>query len=257
MTRGLVDSGFLLRKIPYSESSFILKAFTRAHGLVSFMAKGAKRQNSRLHGLLEPVIHVQYLFPAHSRGEIRMLTDVSLLRDFSVVREDIVKQSLAQVLGEVLLRYTPDETGAPEFHDLLLASMERLEAAPPERAALRAVFARFLLEYCEHAGYRPQFRFCVRCRGEASGASVAFEVDRGGPLCARCEREEPGVQRLREPVIRWLGAVQDGAEAEALGRADAGRAEDFLLLYLGRHAGAQRAQRALKALPVWHALMEG
>src|SRR3982750_1254339 len=67
----LKDCGFLLRKIPYSESSFILKVFTREHGLVSFMAKGAKRQNSRLHGLLEPGIHVQYLFPAHTRTEIR------------------------------------------------------------------------------------------------------------------------------------------------------------------------------------------
>ena len=254
MTRGIVDTGFLLRKIPYSESSFILKAFTRTHGLVSFMAKGAKRQNSRLHGLLEPVIHVQYLFPAHSRGEIRMLTDVSLLRDFPTVREDIVKQSLAQVLGEVLLRYTPDETAAPEFHDLLLTAIERLEAAPQERGALRAIFARFLLEYCDHAGYRAQFKHCVRCSVEVSGPNVAYEVDRGGPLCGACAREEPGYQWLREPVIRWLDAVQDGRDHELLGRADAGRAEDFLLLYLGRHAGTQRA---LKALPVWHALMEG
>jgi DNA repair protein RecO (recombination protein O) len=249
----LKDSGFLLRKIAFSESSFILKVFTREHGLVSFMAKGAKRQNSRLHGLLEPGIHVQYLFPAHGRSEIRLLTDVSLLRDFPAVREDIVKQSLAQVFGEVLLRYTPDETEAPEFHDLLLAGLEKLEAAPPDRNALQAAFAAYVLEYCDLAGYRPQFRHCVQCGDPVAGPNIVFHVDQGGPRCGRCHREEPGSQWLRENILRWLDAVQQGADLPVLGRTDAGRAEDFLLLYLGRHAGAQKP---LKSVSVWHALMD-
>jgi DNA repair protein RecO len=249
----LKDSGFLLRKIAFSESSFILKVFTREHGLVSFMAKGAKRQNSRLHGLLEPGIHVQYLFPAHARSEIRLLTDVSLLRDFPVLREDIVKQSLAQVFGEVLLRYTPDETEAPEFHDLLLAGHEKLEAAPPDRHALQAAFAAYILEYCDLAGYRPQFRRCVQCGDSVSGPTIVFHVDQGGPRCGRCHREEPGSQWLRENILRWLDAVQQGTPPPVLGRTDAGRAEDFLLLYLGRHAGAQKP---LKSVSVWHALMD-
>ncbi len=267
----LKDSGFLLRKIPFSESSFILKVFTREHGLVSFMAKGAKRQNSKLHGLLEPVIHVQYLFPAHTRSEIRLLADVSLLRDFPVVREDIVKQSLAQVFGEVLLRYTPDETEAPEFHDLMLAGLEKLELAPPNRDALQALFAAYLLEYCDLAGYRPQFRHCVQCGDLVTGPNIVFHVDQGGPRCGRCHREEPGSQWLRENILRWLDGVQQSIPSPAgkiaepladntvvvdlplLGRTDSGRAEDFLLLYLGRHAGAQKP---LKSVSVWHALMD-
>ena len=263
----LKDCGFLLRKIPFSESSFILKVFTREHGLVSFMAKGAKRQTSKLHGLLEPAIQVQYLFPAHARSEIRLLTDVSLMRDFPRVREDIVKQSLAQVFGEVLLRYTPDETEAPEFHDLLLAGLEKLEAAAPDRSTLQAAFAAYVLEYCDLAGYRPQFRHCVQCGDAVTGPNIVFHVDQGGPRCGRCHREEPGSQWLRENILRWLDAVQQGISGPApvedpgpvsspppvLGRTDAGRAEEFLLLYLGRHAGAQKP---LKSVSVWHALMD-
>jgi|GEM_PF-1939936 len=273
----LKDSGFLLRKIPYSESSFILKAFTREHGLVSFMAKGAKKQNSKLHGLLETGLQIQFLFPANTRSEIRLLTDVALVRDFPGVREDIVKQSLAQVFGEVLLRYTPDETEAPEFHDLLLRGLENLEAAPPTREALRAAFASYLLEYCDLAGYRPQFRTCVQCGDVVTGINIVFHVDQGGPRCGRCHREEPGSEWLRGSILRWLDSVQAalgrpgepasivaetpvetssglrGEEVLALGRAEAGRAEEFLLLYLGRHAGAQKP---LKSVSVWHALMD-
>jgi recombinational DNA repair protein (RecF pathway) len=180
-----------------------------------------------------------------------------LLRDFPAVREDIVKQSLAQVFGEVLLRYTPDETEAPEFHDLLLAGLEKLDAAAPDPqrpgALLQALFAGFLLEYCDLAGYRPQFRHCVQCGDAVTGPNIVFHVDQGGPRCGRCHREEPGSQWLRENILRWLEAVQQGTELPVLGRTDAGRAEDFLLLYLGRHAGAQKP---LKSVSVWHALMD-
>lgn len=278
------DTGFLLRRIPWSESSLILKAYTREHGLISFMAKGAKRQNSRLHGLLEPALHLQFLFPGNSRGEIRILSDVALLRNFSAVREDVLRQSLAQVYGEVLLKYLPGEARAPDFHDLMLSALERLEGASRERNRLPVHFAAYLLDFCRLSGFQPQFRFCVHCDTRVSGAVVAFHVDQGGPACSRCQREEVGALRLREGTLRWLDAIQNGSEDARTGRGDeaeedtevtgqspgifsenfpadfpnlnrtdALRAEEFLLLYLGRHAGGQKP---LKALSVWHSLLD-
>jgi DNA repair protein RecO (recombination protein O) len=267
----ITDTGFLLRKIPYSESSLILKAYTREHGVVSFMAKGAKKQNSRLHGLLEPVLHLQFLFPAHSRGEMRILSDVALLRDFPGVRDDIVKQSLAQAYGEVLLKYMPDEARAPDFHDLLLRTTQNLEAAPATRRALETLFAAYLLDFCRLSGFQPQFRFCMRCDARvtlptmlpATGQTVAFEVDQGGPVCGKCLRSNEGGDgslRLRDGILRWLDQVQSGEDPDTGSAAlpeiswrEAVQAEDFLLLYLGRHAGGQKP---LKAVSVWRALMD-
>jgi DNA repair protein RecO len=248
------DSGFLLRKIPYSESSWILKAFTREHGLMSFMAKGARRQNSRLHGLMEPVLHLQFLFPAHARGEMRILSDVALLRDFPAARETLAKHALAQVCGEVMLKYLPDQAVAPQFHDLLLEAHVRLEASDPGHDALQATLAGFLLDYCALSGHQPQFRTCTACGGGLSGATVAFHVDQGCPACSRCHREEPGALQLREGTLRWLDAVQHGVSGPELGRIDAGRALEFLLLYLGRHSGGQKP---LKSFSVWQSLAGG
>jgi DNA repair protein RecO len=273
------DTGFILRKIPYSESSFILKAYTREHGLVSFMAKGAKRQNSRLHGLLEPVLHLQFLFPGHARSEIRILSDVALLQDFPAVREDIVKQSLAQACGEILLKYMPDEARAPDFHDLLLSCTGTLETAVATRRALEMVFDRYLLDFCRLSGFQPQFRFCVRCEtpvfgpgsaAVATGQTFAFEVDQGGPICNRCHGSEGGVLRLRDGILRWLDFVQNHSAAADVAESstpdlpaadpapeiswrDAVQAEEFLLQFLGRHVGGQKP---LKAVAVWRALMD-
>lgn len=286
----ITDTGFILRKIPYSESSLIVKAYTREHGVVSFMAKGAKRQKSRLHGLLEPVVHLQFLFPAQSRSEMRILSDVALLRDHPAVREDIVKHALAQACGEVLLKYIPDGARAPDFHDELLKVMGRLDAAPAHRRALEVVFAGYLLDFCRLSGFQPQFRFCMRCDASvfppvAPAASTAhtilFLIDHGGPVCSRCERTSDGsggVVRLRDRVLRWLDRVQARSAAPAkttsvhtaggaagedeglreplpdLSWREAEQAEEFLLHFLGRHAGGQKA---VKSIGVWRALMDG
>ncbi len=183
------DTGFLLRKIPFSESSFILKVFTRGNGLVTLMAKGAKQPKSRYRGLLEPVLHLQFLFPEFSRSEIRILGEVSLLRDFPGLREDMAKQGLTRVFAEILLRYAPSESDAAQFHDLMFSAQEALEASPSHF--------------------------------------------------------------LREGILRWLDAVQSGGEIPSLGRTDSWRAEEFLLHYLGRHAGGEKN---LKSLSVWHEL---
>lgn len=247
------DTGFLLRKIPYSESSFILKAFTREHGLLTFMAKGAKQPKSRHRGLLDPVLHLQFLFPAFSRSEIRILGEVSLMRDFPSVRENILKQGLSRVFSEILLRYATSESDSAQFHDLLLAAQAGLETAPPEREALQSRFSGFLLDYCGISGFQPQFRNCARCGSVVSGSNIPFLLDRGGPLCASCQRSEPVNFFLRENVIRWLDAIQTDGEIPAVGRTDAWRAEEFLLGYLGRHTGGEKN---LKSLGVWHSLME-
>ena len=278
----VTDTGFILRKIPYSESSFILKAYTREHGLLSFMAKGAKKQSSRLHGLLEPGIRLQFLFPATARGELRILSDVALLQDHPGVRGDLVKHALAQAIGEVLLRYVPDEARAPDFHDALGRALERLDVCPPERRAVEACFATWLLEFCRASGFQPQFRFCVRCDARVDGATVPFALDRGGPVCARCSvahaeraarHDEGGTVRLRAAVVRWLNFLDDGApgvlpaadidtagetagsveDIPALHWSDARQAEEFLLQYVGSHAGGEKR---LKAVSVWRALMD-
>jgi DNA repair protein RecO (recombination protein O) len=273
----ITDTGFLLRKFPYSESSLVLKAFTREHGVVSFMAKGARRQNSRLHGLLESGLHLQFLFPAHARGEMRVLADVALLRDFPGVRDDIARQGLAQVFGEVLLKYLPDGARAPDFHDLMLRALERIdgaEAAGSDRGTLLTRLAAFLLDFCKLSGFQPQFRLCVQCGEMISGGLVDFSVEQGGPVCGRCRSGEEGSVRMREATLRWLRAVQDNTEeaimpsdsvdsidsehsgdmdpAPELSRADIWRACEFLLLYWGRHAGGQKP---LKSLEVWRGLL--
>src|SRR5258706_13185985 len=51
-TRYQEDQGFVLHAYPYLETSLVAELFTRAHGRVALIAKGAKRPRSQLRGVL-------------------------------------------------------------------------------------------------------------------------------------------------------------------------------------------------------------
>lgn len=64
--------GFVLHSRHYSETSLLLEVFSSRHGRLGLLAKGARRPNSRVRGLLKPF---QPLFLSWSgRGELPVLT---------------------------------------------------------------------------------------------------------------------------------------------------------------------------------------
>jgi DNA repair protein RecO (recombination protein O) len=65
-------SGFVLHQRDYSESSLLLEAYTRAHGRVGLIAKGARRPSSRLRGVLKPFQGLLLSFSG--RGDLMLLT---------------------------------------------------------------------------------------------------------------------------------------------------------------------------------------
>ena len=55
MKRVVHEPGFVLHRYDWSESSVIVEAFTRAHGRVVLVAKGAKRPSSNFRSVLLPL----------------------------------------------------------------------------------------------------------------------------------------------------------------------------------------------------------
>jgi DNA repair protein RecO (recombination protein O) len=48
------EPGFILHSYPFKETSVVAEAFTRSHGRVALMARGARRPASALRGLMQP-----------------------------------------------------------------------------------------------------------------------------------------------------------------------------------------------------------
>jgi len=55
MSQSNSDECFLLHQRSYGETSIIVEAFTKNHGKMSLIAKGAKKPKSKFFGYLTPI----------------------------------------------------------------------------------------------------------------------------------------------------------------------------------------------------------
>lgn len=126
------EHGFVLHLSPYRETSLIVDAFSRDHGRVALMAKGARRPRSGLRGTLmefQPLElawvgggEMKTLTRAEWQGGQPLLTGRALLFGY--------------YLNELLMRLLPREDAHPALFDAYAATLAELACSPGE-AALR------------------------------------------------------------------------------------------------------------------------
>lgn len=250
----LKSPGLILKRIAFSETSLILKVFTRESGLITLIAKGAKRPKSKFHGLMDFFTLNQFLYPEKSKSDILTLTDISLMRDFPRLKSDPARQSLAHVFLELYLKYLHGPGQSLPHYELLLEHLERLDESHggAEGHALR--LCDFLLGLCAISGFSPQFTHCVQCGREVEGFRIRLDAALGGPICGECSGLDNMGSAFPRRMLAWLDRVQtQGIRAGHLPRSEEAQAEEFLLNFLGTHAGGTRA---MKSLEFYHAMVE-
>lgn len=192
----LLQQAFILHRRPYRDNSLLLEAFTREHGRLGLVARGAVSPRSRLKGLLQPFTPL--LLSWMGDGDLATLSGgeedglpVSLLHN----------RALAGLyINELLVRLLPRRDAQPGLfaaYEVLLADLAVMaDEEPPLR--------RFEKRLLEELGYGLSLD-----REAASGAPIVAEahyryvLDRG-PLTV--DQTQAGV-----PISgRGLLALRDG-----------------------------------------------
>jgi len=166
------EPGYVLHTYPYKETSLIVEAFTRRHGRVALLARGARRPRSAMRGVLlafHPLrlgwsgsAELATLIGAEWGGALQALAGRGLMCGF--------------YLNELILRLLPREDPHEALFDAYAQALARLAAQDPFPAVLRSFEKRLLAEL----GYAPVFD-----RDASTGApiepagSYVYEPDRG------------------------------------------------------------------------------
>ncbi|MGI4815901.1 MAG: DNA repair protein RecO [Janthinobacterium lividum] len=144
--RVLHEPGFVLHSYPYRETSLIVDVFTRGHGRMPLVAKGAKRPHSALRGVLQ---HFQPLALSWSgKGEVRTLTRAEWVGGMAPVAGDALLCGF--YVNELVLRFCAREDAHERLFDHYVATLSRLADGEAPIGVLRA-FERVLLRESGHA----------------------------------------------------------------------------------------------------------
>ncbi|HUW29539.1 MAG TPA: DNA repair protein RecO [Sulfuriferula sp.] len=154
--RSRVDNaaGFVLHSYPFRETSLIVETFTRAHGRVALVARGARRPRSQLRGLVQaftPLLlswagkgELRTLHRAEWQGGLALPQGMGLLCGFYI----------NELMLKLLAREDPHEHLFADYQ----AALQALSSALPQNA-YAAILRRFEKRLLAELGYAQPFEF--------------------------------------------------------------------------------------------------
>jgi DNA repair protein RecO (recombination protein O) len=160
--------GFVLHTTPWRETSLIVEAFTRDHGRVGLVARGAKRPTSQFRGLLAPFAPLALSWSG--RNEIKNLVRVEWVGGLTPLRGRALLAAFYanELLVRLLARADPHE----RLFDHYLQMLRGLADARQD-ATLRA----FELELLREVGYAVPLDQCTN--GDPIEASARYQFRPG------------------------------------------------------------------------------
>lgn len=251
----LTTDAVVLQVRDYLESSRIVRLATREAGIVSALARGARRQRAKTGSPLdlfaEGTAHV-YVKPTR---ELQTLAGFEAGRGRPALAADFERFLAASALAEVALRLLHEEANVPAY-EAIVAALDAVAGAPAEGvdAAVLGGVWRLVVAL----GFTPTLDVCASCHAALAPYEepVRFAPSAGGVLCARCARLAPAGRSLpavaRERIRRWVeGGPASGDDLGAPLDPPTIRAHRRLLReFLDAHL---TGDRPLRAWVVWDA----
>ena len=203
--RGDADAAFILHTYPYLETSLILETFTRRHGRVSMIAKGARRPRSAMRGVLngfQPLALAWF-----GKSDLKTLKTAEHARIYPQLQGQALLSAF--YLNELILKLSHREDpheGLFDAYDLALQRLLQAHAAPeaerknPTRT-LGAILRLFEKQLLSELGYG------LVLDHDAAGAPVdpraryIFIVERGAVLAGSREASAHAAVELRGKTL--------------------------------------------------------
>jgi DNA repair protein RecO (recombination protein O) len=232
------EPAYVLHSYDWSESSLILEAFTRHHGRVALLARGAKKPTSSFRPVLLPLqpLRVAYAVAGQGPGEIHALKGAEWAGGHVMPTGEALLSGL--YLNELLLRLLAREDAHAALFDVY-AGVARVLGSGEHGEALESVLRAFELLLLREVGLLPAL--------DVETATLA-------PLDARARyalTPEGGLGAATDAGRAALGGAQWRALSDALQQTPGASAAYPALLRAAAPAAAQLKPQ-LRALLQYH-----
>jgi DNA repair protein RecO len=243
----------VLRAMKYRESSKIVTLYTRDHGKISTIVKGARQVKSKYGSSLEPMSYVSVVFYDKVGRDLQLLTQSDVISTFRHLYEDLEKMSAGMTMIELLNIIAHEQEENIPLFTLLVDSLKTLNVA--EKNSNNIVYA-FEIHLAEILGFHPTFSCCFSCGKSTEKilqehADVYFHLSKGGLLCDGCSSISGQKVLLSKTVLTVLDriascSVDDELTTIKIDTVSRNEIENFLWNYLRFHVSGMRVLKSGK-----------
>ncbi|GAA4706280.1 DNA repair protein RecO [Brevibacillus fulvus] len=205
--------GIVIRSVDYGESSKVLTVFTREHGKIGIMARGAKKTKSRLIAVSQLFSHAYYLCKTGPGSGMPDLSQGEVIESYRDLRQDLLHTAYAAYMAELLDRLTQEREANPYLFELLAMTFHYMNEGKDPEILCRIFESKMLIV----AGIRPHLQGCSNCGAERE--PYVISVTQGGLLCPQCATLDPYAIAVTPAAWKLLRLFQL-FELERLGEID-------------------------------------
>jgi len=237
-------AAIVLHSFDYRETSRIVRLATRDAGVVSAIARGARRPKSRFGQGLDLFTSGTALLAIHASRDLHTLAGFDATRSRPALAGSLERFGAAAALSELCMRFGTEATAG--VHDALSEGLERLAGSADHEVAAAALATGWRI--VAELGFAPALGTCALCHRElATDEDTRFANRAGGAICTTCRNLAPGTRTLpaaaRQTLLNWL----DGREIPLPDLPTARAHQRLLREFLEEHLSDGRAFKAFQA----------
>lgn len=151
--------GIVLHSVKFSETSLIVRIYTEAFGIQSYMVKGARSPKSKFKPVFfQPMTLLELVVYRKERNVLQSIREIRMPHPYQSVPFDIRKSSISLFMDEVVYRSLREEEPNPSLFVFLWDSCLLLDKADEPFHHFHLLFA---MKLTRHLGFRPRTE-CTR-----------------------------------------------------------------------------------------------
>jgi DNA repair protein RecO (recombination protein O) len=242
--RTLSTDALVLHTLDYRETSRIVRLVTRDAGVVSVVARGARRSKNRFGAALDLFATGAAQIVISPTRDLHALNAFEAAHGRPSLAASLDRFGAASALAELCMRFGREsETG--NLFELIVGILDHVATAASEDVTAVAIAGAWRL--VGEFGFAPALDQCALCHAPIpAGVDVTFNHRAGGALCDLCARQARGGRRLpaeaRATLISWTAGEHAGVS-----RAESRSHLRLLREFLEEHMAEDRPMRALAA----------
>ncbi len=188
--------GIVLKSYNLKEADRILVIYTKDHGKINCVAKGVRRNQSKLRGFTQFLTYADFvLYPGKSLDTITQCEPKEM---FAEIKGDLERWAVANFLVELLLPVIQEKQVQESLFYEFLTALHLVSNLKEPR--LGAIF--FTVRLLQLSGYQPQLTSCASCYSREIGEKDLYLSGAlGGILCEGCRYLDPKALKVQKGEI--------------------------------------------------------
>lgn len=175
-------TGIILNVTHFGETSKIINVFTKEHGLIGIMCKGAYQPKSKFRSVTGKLTYANFTI-YYKKDKLSQLTSVDIINPLKKTQSDILLISYVSYVCDLVSQVIKQNNNGKIYDDFISTILKIEEGLDP--LIITNIFEVKMLDYL---GVGINLTNCTIC-GDNKGI-VTLSSEKGGLICQNCYQNE-------------------------------------------------------------------